>query len=213
MVQAKAGRYHVNTWKIWIDQLKKEFRTWEKLMNHFGDGFDFVREFVHFRFANLERKCLPSLLLECNKTVLVIQSNEAKAYARLLTAARGNGGKEVYCQHYLLVKISGLLTPFFLIRLARIKESGIMEWWSNITEYASFVQFHRSMSGNTTINENHPAGASMSGNIIVIFSLLICGLLSAIFGFMLEAILTKILYFIYVISVEYLVKLIYPYQP
>lgn len=194
MVQAKAGRYRVNILKDWIDSLKTKFKTWENLLNYFGNGYDFIRDFALSKFAKLEGESLLPLLLDCNKTALVVRSNEAKAFARLLTRAKGNPGKEVYFQNYFLVKISGLVTPIFLTRLARIKESGIMEWWSNMTEYISLVQFHTSANRGGATQENHPSGASIRGNITVIFSLLLVGLFLAAFGFILEALLDKIIY-------------------
>lgn len=137
-------------------------------------------------FTNIEREILISLLNKCHKTALVLHSNEAESYARLLTSKRVSAGKESYFQEYFGIRVSGLVTPLFISRLARIKESGIVEWLTNVTEYISLVEFHAIAKGNTFANEEGPAGASLEGNIVVVFSLLMAGVIMAIVGFILE---------------------------
>lgn len=55
-----------------------------------------------------------------------------------------------------------------------------------MTEYISLVQFRTNATGNAMIGEDQPAGVTLGGNIIVIYTVLICGLGLATFGFIWE---------------------------
>lgn len=209
MVHYNTHIFPANILAMWIEQFRKRYANWENITVHFTSRFNFLVEFLRSEFLNFERKLLVSLLNHCNKTALVLPSNEAESYAKLLTPKRGNAGREIYFQQYLVVQVGGMVTPPFLTRLARMKESGILEWWRNITEYVSLVQFQGSASGVSLMKENHPAGASVKGNIVVIFTLLLGCLAVATIGFVVEIAFSMMLCAKQIISESYFISLIY----
>lgn len=210
MVRSKTYVYLVNIFTLWVDQLKKISLNPDAISAKFGNGVGFFRYFFQSEFPKVEKEFLLSLLRTCNKTALVLNSIEAEVYARHLTTKRGNTGKEVYYRHYFLIKLGGWVNSALLGRLSRIKESGVIEWLVNVTEYISITQFQERSSQKEFISDGHPAGASLEGNIIVIFSLLVGGFITAVFGFILE--ITCYFYFAMdtrIIAVQrYMVKLI-----
>lgn len=193
VVQNKTQIYLMDILKIWINRLKKKFKSWAEVLNWHGPRFYFLPHFVMHEHASIEREGLVPLLNSCEKTALVLYSNEAEVYSGLLTLKRGSLGKETYFQHYFLFNVGGLVTTPFLSRLARIKESGIVEWWTNVTKHVSLVQLHHKMPNNAFQGDDHPSGATMEGNVVVIFTTLLSGQGLAAIGFTLEILVDSML--------------------
>lgn len=189
MVHSNSHVYHGNAVATWVEQFKKKYSNWENITKQEDDRIRLLREFFTLEFGNAERTLFRTLIHSCRKTALVLPSGEAESYDRLLTSKRGNFGRDISLQQYLIVDIGGLVTPPLISRLARMKESGIVEWLANVTEYFSLVYYHRRASQNVLNEEDHPKGASLEGNITVIFTLLLAGLCAAVTGFILEVIL------------------------
>lgn len=183
MVHSKTLIHPVNLLETLFDLMRNKCKKEKRYISCNISLYTVAHE---HKLENIESKIFLSVLNKCNRTALVLQSNQAESYARKLTPKRGNVGKNAYFQQYFVFYISGLVTPPFLSRLARIKESGIVEWWVNITSYMSTVQFHRSISGSKWIKEGGPAGASLDGNVVVIFSILLAGFALAMSIFTLE---------------------------
>lgn len=186
-VHSKSHIFYANILSLGADQFRKKHSNREYANSDFEYRFGLFREFFKTVITTIEKKTLLSEVHNCNKTALVLTSNQAESFARLLTPGKGNAGKKKYFPQYLEIQIEGLMTPAFLSRLARIKESGIVEWWTNVTEYISLVQIHND-SASYLQREEHPTGASIDGNIIVIFTLMMGGLALAMLGFFFEVI-------------------------
>lgn len=109
--------YNENVLEKWLESYK--------LLNPTSEGFSYSEMYFKLstgvQYPKIERMLLYKSLLECNSTALVVLSEEAEAYARILTSARGNVGKEVYFQQYLVFQIQGMVTPPLIKRLAKIK--------------------------------------------------------------------------------------------
>lgn len=175
MVYSGTSAFLGNTLASWIKEFKRKHRNWENVTENYQIRTRLLIDNFSTEFEDVERNLMLSLLIDCNKTALVVPSPEAESYTRLLTPDRGNAGKEIYFQEYITVTVRGLVTPPFLARLARMKESGIVEWWANVTEYISIVQFHYRASNSVLRKEGYPTGASLKGNIVVIFTVLMGG--------------------------------------
>lgn len=178
---------------VWVDQFRKRYAEWRNATDKSIFGYDFVMNFFKFKFLNIQGTTLLSTINDCNKAAFVLPSSGAEVYARLLTPSRGNAGKEVYFQQYLTFNMRGVVMPHLLSRLSRIKESGIVEWLTNVTECISLLQSHDTATTAAFHSYEHPAGASIGGNIIVIFTVLVGGLGVALVGFMFEIIFGCIL--------------------
>lgn len=186
MVQRETHIHPQNILGNWIKGFKEKHVNWKNLTDDLDTRYDLLDRFVRFQFGNIERQILLPLLSGCNKTALVLYSNEAETYARLLTPSRGNVGKEVYSQNYFLIRIQGFVTPPLLTRIGRIKESAILEHWTNVSEFISLVQLQNSVTSTRLLQEDHPAGASLKGHIVVIFAVLLFGLGLSSVGLVLE---------------------------
>lgn len=171
----------------WIERFKLANLNWESALQ---DRQKRLQEFAKFLendgYAAIEKEFLFKSLHECNKTALILRSNEATSYSRILTSAKGNAGREVYFKQYLMFELKGFLNPPLLSRLSSLKESGILEWWESVIDQISIIKFERNMTTDYSVSEHHPSGTSMEGNIIVVFSVLGAGLLLGCTGFILE---------------------------
>lgn len=196
MVHLATHVYPEDLITAWLERVRRRYPNFAEIKDDFNLRYDLLNVFMDLEFEEIERKTLLAVVNNCNKTALVLPSNEAMSYAQLLTPKRGNAGHEVYFKKYIAFYVNGLVTPPFLTRLARMKESGVLEWWSNITEYVSLVQF-RGSGFKALLVENGITGASLEGNIFVIFSLLLGGLSFATIGFLIEMMLHSVASFIF----------------
>lgn len=58
-----------------------------------------------------------------------------------------------------------------------MNESGIPEWWSNITEFSAIIQTRTSVRHILKQLDNQQSSVQLSGNILVVFTVLMTGLL------------------------------------
>lgn len=188
--------YVVNILANWVMAFKRQYGFWKNLTEDHSDRVSLLLDYFSVEFEDIERKLLFSLINNCQKTALVVPSTEAESYVMFLTAKRGNAGNESYFQQYLTVDVIGLVTPPFLQRLARMKESGIVEWWTNVSEYISLVQIRSSATTSALRKEKEerPTEATLQGNIVVIFALLLGGLGLATVGLICEFIFYVVLW-------------------
>lgn len=190
-VQLNCDIHLGNVLTKWVEMFKSRNLNWQAILQDEAKTQKTYYDLTLSEYAQIEREFLFRSLAKCNKTALIIPSNEAESFARVLTPEKGNMGKEVYFQSYFVFEMGGIVTPPLLTRMARMKESGIMEWWANITEYISVMKFQRNISHSSEeklVQEDHPASATLKGHIIVIFFLLVTGLIAALVALITEVI-------------------------
>lgn len=161
----------------WVERYQKKNQNWPEIMR--DEFFVLHQQFFNFlngEYADIEKEFLFDSLNKCNRTAVLLYSMEAESFARRLTLARGNTGRETYFQRYFAFEMSGLVSPEILSRLSRIKGSGLIEWWANITEHILLTKLLTHTSTPMPPLPNHPTRTSLSGNIIVLFYVIICGL-------------------------------------
>lgn len=161
--------------------------SWELIRNWWNMTRN-LDALINIGFDELVNNLLTESLMRCNKTTIIVKSYLAHSYALEMTSARGNKGKDVYFPHYFSFGIEGYVTPVLLKRLWGMRDSGIMEWWSNITEYSAMIQKRATARKVLPQKENGPSAVSLQGNIIVVFSVLIAGFLTTLIIFFLETI-------------------------
>lgn len=172
----------ISEWQKWY---KSRNPTWANMTNEkfYAD----IQSLEQTDYQNLEKQMIFKSLGSCNTSALIVKSQEAHRYAKMLTHDSENTGKETYFRHFIMFQIRGFVTPQFLLRLARMKESGVMEYWENITGYISDIKFQRSIPENETLpGYERPVQASLKGNVVVIFCLLGGGLITGILVFAFE---------------------------
>lgn len=179
--------YFADVLRKLIERFKTQNRNWEKIVAVADKRLStYISIIAHDGYLETEREFLIAALTKCNKTALTLPVYEAESYARVLTAERGNSGRETFFHRYFVFALHGLVTPPIIDRLARMKGTGILEWWTNITEYISIIKFRSSVNVENTMAETSPEGVSLNGNIVVIFCLLVGGLTASCTGFLLE---------------------------
>lgn len=87
----------------------------------------------------IQRRYLLNSLIDCDKTALLVRSYKAELYARVLTPAKGNKGKEIYFQEYFVFTFQGIVTAPLTHQLGRFKETGLTQFWQDITHFLTMI--------------------------------------------------------------------------
>lgn len=172
----------------WIQWFRGRFPGLNEFLES-QDLYTWYFKLLASEYTKAEEFFLLRLLSKCNpKIAFVTHPNVAENFARYLTPARGNTGKETYFRRYFVFEMTGLITPPVLNRLAGLKESGLLKWWSNITEYISVSKLQRNLIRDDLFAsvKHGTKGSCLQGNVVVIFCLLFGGILVAIFDFLAE---------------------------
>lgn len=131
------------------------------------------------------------LLELCNKTAFVLPHLTVLEFARelkhLVTSLDIHVGQEMYFESYVVSLLKGLIPPFIIQRLKATRAAGIWEWLLKLLEHAgSGSNFEITNQRMTRLQENGKHRTSMSGNILVIFSVLLAGIVVSILSFVCE---------------------------
>lgn len=160
-----------------IRELQRPFNEIIRVTNYTGKIKDEVKMFQEFK--EREETILINLLRGGGKVAVMLPDGDAIKYMKTIQ----NEGGLVFPSWLKFTRIvhtiyfTGLTKWSLQIRVRIIEESGILQKWESL--------FH--MNGLITATfENNVTAASMSGNIIIIFFVLICGLTLALFMILLE---------------------------
>lgn len=138
-----------------------------------GDGFEFV-------FRKRELSWTTNSLLKCSKAAFILAEPECNKLAIEMKSAGSefvSVSREVYSGVSFGWIPTGSVRPEILERIQRIQESGIVDWLAFISGNSS----HQYISKSTS-----PKAASMSGNTLVIFVVLLIGLICSMIRFVWE---------------------------
>lgn len=127
-----------------------------------------------------EGKVLFSFLKSCSKSALILPEYLCHTYARSLSKHSKHVyvGKEIYPTSASVVFVAGLVPNFVIKRLKNIATGGIWDWHPKLE-----VSRHGFKKSQGSLNPEKP---NMSGNILVVFSILPCGFLLSMIGFACE---------------------------
>jgi len=122
------------------------------------------------------------VIKQCGKTAIVASDYFARSLAKLLAESRASSkdiyvGRDVLYERLLYVKLTGWVRQSVVKRISTVGASGIWEFWLKI--------FISKSTPNEADNEDLTK-PTLSGNISVIFTLLLGGLAISICVFLLE---------------------------
>lgn len=131
-----------------------------------------------------ETIALENRLLECNEVALILPQYMCRQYSRLIPGSFV--GKEYIPDIQWLFTLKRIVPPHIPIGIKAAHESGIWMRWERLFEELQAI-----------VESVDVTAASMTGNIVVIFCVLLCGLGGAIFCISVEICWSKWLKFKY----------------
>lgn len=148
---------------------------------------DMVRQYMTEKtqadFIQKEDEALFCFLQTCEKSALLLPEYLCHKYRRLL-GRKGYIhvfiGKEEYTNITVGYSVHGHITNVLLRRLNGIKTGGLFDWWNQ------FVQSQYNFGASEITSTKEPVKPAMKGNVLLIFLLLVCGLMIAFAGFIME---------------------------
>lgn len=144
------------------------------------DDFDAVYEIINNNALNtmylgIQNNFIKHDLETCNKSAWILPDYMGQGLVRALNRIDKNAdvGISEYTEPYILFYYSGIIPYSMLRRVSFVMASGVLEWWPSFINKTGVYK----LPGNVP-----PTKPSMSGNIQVIFVLLVSGLLVGIVG-------------------------------
>lgn len=159
------SRMHPNSkstfFKLLLDKISHKNQDWRK------DVLMAVQIFPEFQ--TLETELLLGSLQNCEKTAVIVPYYATMEFETELVKrshmTNAFIGEESYSDTNWLFTLDGLVPPHVIKRIIYISESGICQWWMDLFDFRRHV-----VKQNDLVQP-----ASMSGNIIVVFILLVSG--------------------------------------
>lgn len=132
----------------------------------------------------IESQALFQSLLNCNNTALLIQNYKCENFARRLSSvgkeSETSTGNELYTNVHIVFWVTGVSIPPIVARRVRVAgESGIWDFCNNLVHKTSAANAWR-----PNLSQLNPA--SMKGNILLVFLVLLVGHVLAFGGFLVE---------------------------
>ncbi|CAL8143464.1 unnamed protein product [Orchesella dallaii] len=134
-------------------------------------------------FIKWQKKSQLEILSTCNRTSLIAPDYLTQSLAFTVTNHIGRKrdvyiGKEVLYQRDFSIKLGGFVNLAVIKRFRHMTESGIADFWVRIFRHDTLYHEYDS--------ENELKEPTMTGNILVVFSLFLVGIGVAICGFLIE---------------------------
>lgn len=133
-----------------------------------------IVEKVYPMLQNIEAEILLESAGKCQKTVVVLPSHMCKEFQTSLIKKDPRSsifvGEELSAEMNAMFSFEGLVPPLLISRVYRIAESGIWEWWVHVA--GNMENFQATTESVMAV--------SMSGNVVVVFCVWLCGIILAI---------------------------------
>lgn len=129
-------------------------------------------------YSSIRENFVIEAISQCKKAAFIIDEPKCQYYARFIEQKWNKAvdiGTEVYFPTKIGINFAGLVGLSFLRRLGGMQQSGIVEWWTHILK-SSFI-------GR---KEKELQPVKISGNVLVIFSLLLLGEIVGVLVFTFE---------------------------
>lgn len=161
-------------------------RLFGKLTNDMTPTYEYfwseaerIRDRIQETLRSEEKLKLEESLEECQKSAVIMPDYISKDVFKRLVMKRKIAhvfiGEELFSDIDWIYTIQGIIPPNIIRRVHRIGESGVWHWWMDLFEGIKFVNE----------NADHVEPASMTGNIVVVFSVWALGIgLSGMFIFL-----------------------------
>ncbi len=140
-------------------------------------------EILRTKAWDAEHDKLIRFISECNQNALIVPE-DLRLANNIGKGLQRNGtsnvyvGKEQYSNISISVFISGWVKPAVLVRMEHIKQAGIWDW---MPKFFRSTQKYLSKEGNLEVEK-----PTMSGNIVLLFFILLYGAIAAIVLFLIE---------------------------
>lgn len=136
-------------------------------------------------FFEKESNVLFDLIKNCSKTAIVQPEYLCNNFSRQLQSL-GKGrhvfiGKEAYTNPHVAYFLEGIVAPFIIRRIKGVQTAGIWQQWS------SFFSGKVNQNANEEVVTSRKA-PNMTGNILLIFFLLVYGFTGSLIGFIAEVV-------------------------
>lgn len=144
--------------------------NYRRAVEYFDDGDKKYDGVFQKWFYELEEQVLEDELLVCNKTAVLLPQFKARSFARKLLKQKASLpvsiSKESYSPFYIHAIVRGFVPPYMLRNIQGIQQAGVLEWWVKYIDSSEKVP----------ISQQKPIEApKITGSILVVFILLICG--------------------------------------
>lgn len=137
---------------------------------------------AHQKVKPVEMKMLLASVENCNRSAVILPDHISREFQKELVREKGLEsvflGAESYSDIDWMFTLKGLVPPNVIMRIKRLSESGIWNWWM-------YLLGKRSIGAGS----KHLEAASMNGNIIIVFALWGSGAVFAIASYVGENIL------------------------
>lgn len=150
----------------------------------------FIEQKRNKEFREIVRKWeedkLLSFMQKCSKSALILPERLCEKYAKKLRISQNKHisiGKETYQPRPMGVFLRGLIPPVIIKRIKSIDSSGIWDW---------HLQLAPTRTKFGSQSNLHPTGATMTGNVMVIFLMLPFGFASSSIALIVELCLFKL---------------------
>lgn len=135
---------------------------------------------IHMEFQTHEMNILQRSIEKCHKSVVVLPDHDCTQIQSQMVRDKGITdvfiGTESYSDVDRLFTLSGPVSPRLIKRFHQMGESGIWEWWIKVLGRKNLYEI-----------ASYPVEASsMKGNIVIIFTLWIAGLIVSGTGLIVE---------------------------
>lgn len=147
-------------------------------------------DLVRSRFETQENEILTKSLKICQSSALMLTESKCLEIGRKLRNAGHTNvslGEESFFNVSMGFVLKGAVGPYLIMRLKSLDTAGLWNWWQD------FIRGKDEISSFNSENKGGFEKPTMSGNIVVIFSLFVFGLLFSILVFMLQLCGIKIL--------------------
>lgn len=146
-------------------------------------------------FYDLERKVFVKKLKDKDKFALVTQWRDAVSVSSAVASDGGYMGKDSHREPMYSFQLYRYVSSNILMRLAKFKETGIVNKWLNLTEKV-LVSRASVQGADFSLQAEAPKIASLDGNVVVIFSILLVGLATSGLVLVMELILNRIVHLV-----------------
>ena len=124
---------------------------------------------------------------------MILPAYIGQEYAEKIGYERGGTiGKETYLHPSIDFTFTGVLPDFIPFRVGSIKESGIIERWTKLLWWIHSNKFKGNRYGGAVKNQDEPSKATIAGNILIVFIILLSGLFGGLCGFAIEIVMNSL---------------------